>query len=87
MKKSWLVIGVFIVLTFVVGDSNLFVRCKYDNKIRDLEKEIRHYGKKIEVNQNKFDDFQANKEHLERYAREEFYMKKPDEDIFIIVEK
>jgi cell division protein FtsB len=72
---------------FTVGDSNLYVRYKYENKIRDLEREIRYYRKEIEINQKKLDDLRANKERLERYAREEFFMKKPNEDIFIIVEK
>lgn len=87
INKYWLVTIVFLIITFVVGDSNLYVRYKYEEKIRDLEKEIRLHRKKIVENRKKLNDLKANKEQIERYAREEFFMKKANEDIFIIVEK
>lgn len=78
------VIIVFMVITFVIGDSNLYKRYTYDDKIRRLEREIKYYRKEIEVNRKKLEDIRTNKERLERYAREEFYMKRANEDIFII---
>lgn len=78
------VIAVFMIITFVVGDSNLYVRYTYDDKIRSLEREIKHYRKEIETNRRKLEDLHTSKEGLERYAREEFYMKRENEDIFII---
>lgn len=85
--KYGLVIGFFLVITFVTGDSNLVKRYSYDEKIRDLEKEIRYYRKQIETDQKKINDLRSNREWLERYAREEYLMKKENEDVFIIVDK
>jgi cell division protein FtsB len=73
-----------MVITFFVGDSNLYKRYMYDEKIRVLEKEIKHYRKEIELNQKKLDDLNTSKERLERFAREEYFMKEPDEDVFIV---
>jgi cell division protein FtsB len=87
MNWYWLITIAFFVIMFTVGDSNPYVQHKYENKIRELEKEIRYYRKEIEVSRKKLDDLKANKERLEHYAREEFFMKKPNEDVFIIVEK
>ena len=84
LNKYWLVFIIFIILTITVGDSTLYDRYVYDRKIHELEREIGLYKKEIEVNRKKVEDLHANKERLERYAREEFFMKKPDEDIFII---
>lgn len=84
LNKYWIVSILFVILTFTVGDSTLYDRYIYDQKIRELEKEIRQYEKEIEVSREKLGDLHADKDRLERYAREEFYMKKPDEDIFII---
>ena len=78
------VVAVFLFITFVVGDSNLYKRYTYDEKIRRLEREIRHYKKEIETDRKKLDDIRTNREGLERYAREEFYMKRANEDVFII---
>lgn len=78
------VIAVFMIITFAVGDSNLYVRYTYDDKIRSLEREIKHYRKEIETNRRKLEDLHTSKERLEQYAREEFYMKRKNEDVFII---
>ena len=78
------VVVFFLFITFVVGDSNLYKRYTYDEKIRRLEREIRHYKKEIETDRKKLDDIRTNREGLERYAREEFYMTRANEDVFII---
>ena len=78
---------VFFALTFVMGDSSLYKRYTYDEKIRSLEKEIKHYQKEIEINSKKLNDLHTDKEGLERFAREEYFMKKPNEDVYIIKNK
>ncbi|WP_085536894.1 FtsB family cell division protein [Massilibacteroides vaginae] len=74
----------FLALTFIAGDSNLYMRYQYDEKIRSLENEINYYQKEIIVNQEKLNNLHTDKEGLERFAREEYFMKKENEDIFII---
>ena len=87
INAYWLVTIVFFALTFVMGDSSLYKRYTYDEKIRSLEKEIKHYQKEIEINSNKLNDLHTDKEGLERFAREEYFMKKPNEDVYIIKNK
>ena len=87
INAYWLVTIVFFALTFVVGDSSLYKRYTYDEKIRSLEKEIKHYQKEIEINSKKLNDLHTDKEGLERFAREEYFMKKPNEDVYIIKNK
>ena len=84
INAYWLVIIVFLVLTLTLGDSSLYKRYTYDQKIRSLEKEIKHYQKEIEINSKKLNDLHTDKEGLERFAREEYFMKKLNEDVFII---
>ena len=45
INAYWLVTIVFLIVTFTVGDSSLYKRYTYDEKIRGLEKEIKHYQK------------------------------------------
>lgn len=87
INAHWLVTIVFFALTFVMGDSSLYKRYTYDEKIRSLEKEIKHYQKEIEINSKKLNDLHTDKEGLERFAREEYFMKKPNEDVYIIKNK
>ena len=84
INAYWLVTIVFFALTFAMGDSSLYKRYTYDEKIRSLEKEIKHYQKEIEINSKKLNDLHTDKEGLERFAREEYFMKKPNEDVYII---
>ena len=84
LNKYWLVTIVFLSVTFLIGDSNLYNRYKYDEKIRSLESEISRYKKEIEENKKKIQELQTDKLGLERVAREEYLMKKEDEDIYII---
>lgn len=87
INAYWLVTIVFFALTFVMGDSSLYKRYTYDEKIRSLENEIKHYQKEIEINSKKLNDLHTDKEGLERFAREEYFMKKPNEDVYIIKNK
>jgi len=84
LNKYAIVIIQFFVLTYIVGDANLYHRFQYDEKIRSLEYEIKQYRKQIEEDKRKLEELQTNKDGLEQFAREEYLMKKPDEDIFII---
>ena len=86
LNKYWLVTILFFAVTFFIGDSNLYNRYKYDEKIRTLENEINRYKKEIEQNKKKIQELQTDKVGLEQFAREEYFMKKEDEDIFIIEE-
>jgi len=83
----WLVTIVFLVLTFTAGDSSLYKRYQYDEKIRNLEKEIKVHQNEIDANRQKLDNLHKDKESLERFAREEYHMKKSNEDIFLIKNK
>lgn len=87
INKYWLVTILFLGLTFTAGDSNLYKRYVYIKKVQELEKEIKQYKEEIEINTKKLNDLRTDKEGLERFAREEYLMKKADEDVFIIKEK
>jgi cell division protein FtsB len=87
LNKYWLVTILFLAFTFLIGDSNIYNRYKYEEKIRSLENEIGKYRKEIETNRKKIEELQTDKIGLEQFAREEYLMKKPDEDIFIVEEE
>lgn len=84
INKYWLVLFLFVALMFAAGDSNPYQRYLYDQKIRSLEKEIEQYQEEIRVNSEKLKNLRTDREGLERFAREEYFMKRADEDIFVI---
>ena len=86
LNKYWLVTILFLAITFIIGDSNLYNRYKYNERIRYLESELNRLNKEIEQNRKKIREIQTDREGLERFAREEYLMKKENEDLFIIEE-
>jgi cell division protein FtsB len=86
INKYWLAAIIFFVITFVIGDSNLKKRMSYNQEISRLKKEIDFYTKQKEETQQKLDALRGDSESLEKLAREQYRMKRADEDLFIIVE-
>ena len=78
--------GLFLVwMTFFDRNSFLY-RIKLAGEISDLEVGIERHKKKIvELRQQRKDLF-GNEKNLEKFARETYLMKKPNEQIFVIVD-
>lgn len=80
-------ITIFAFLIWMIFfDSNSFLT------IRELNHEIKHYEKKYEYykfeyekNTNFYKKLINNKAEKEKFARENYFMKKSDEEIFILV--
>lgn len=86
VNKYWLTVIIFAIVTFFVGDSTIMHRVSYDRQINQLEKEIEQITQEKEKNLEKLRALESNNETLERFAREEYYMTKPNEEVFIIVD-
>lgn len=72
----------------VFFDSNDFVtQYQMSKNLSDLEAQKEFYLGKIDSVQQDREELLSNIELLEKYAREEYMMKKPNEDLFIIVQK
>jgi cell division protein FtsB len=56
-------------------------------KLSDLEEDKEYYVQKIAEVQKDRTELMSNPELLEKYAREKYYMKRPGEEVFILVKK
>lgn len=75
---------VLIVVLFFFSDSSIPKRWKYESEIKDLESQVDYYRNQTEIDKEKLDELQSNTEDLEKFARENYLMKKENEEIFII---
>lgn len=75
----------FVILVIFFSQNNLLDRYDYIRELNQLQKDKEYYLEAIGKAEQKMHDLKTNKESLEKFAREEYLMKKPDEDIFIIV--
>lgn len=79
-----IILVVLVVMLFFFSDSSIPKRLKYESEIKDLESQIEFYRHQTEVDREKLDELQSNTDDLEKFARENYLMKKDNEEIFII---
>ncbi len=79
-----LVFGVWLLF---FDQNNLLNRYDDVRNLKKLEEEKVYYEQKIKDDQQRLRELKTDRENLEKFAREQYLMKKPNEDIFIVVEK
>lgn len=75
---------IFLAWITIFDEDNLITKWAYDRKIKELRAEKAALENSIEQDQRKMNELKNNRESLEKFAREEYFMKKDDETIFII---
>jgi cell division protein FtsB len=78
-----IILVVFVVWMFFFDSNSWFIHKELSNDIEDLESEKAYYSKEIEKDRKAL-KILSSEQGLEKFAREEYYMKKDNEDIFII---
>jgi len=86
-NKYILTLLVFFVWLLVFDRNNLIDRYKYHIELKNLEAEKEYYLNRIDVDSKKLNELKTNDANLEKFAREQYLMKKPNEDIYLIVEE
>ena len=79
-----IVLLVLLVVLFFFFFCFIQKRLKQESQIKDLQTQIELYQKQIEEDKEKLNELQSNKDDLEKFARENYFMKKEKEEIFII---
>tara|TARA_B110000971_G_C20015556_1_gene503744 strand:- start:506 stop:808 length:303 start_codon:yes stop_codon:yes gene_type:complete len=86
VKSPFIVLGFLFVLWMLFFDSNSYLNHRnLSNSIDQLEKDKRHYKEEIRKDSIALHEL-SSPEGLEKYAREEYHMKKENEEIFLIIE-
>jgi len=76
---------VFIVWVSFFDENRLISRIGQRSDLNKLEEQKEYYREQIEINKKRLKQLRTNKYNLEKFAREQYLMKKPKEDIFVVV--
>lgn len=80
-------LAIFFAWMLLLDSNNIVARYQLGSKLDALEDEKEYYEEKIrEVKQDRSELF-GDKESVEKFAREKYLMKKPSEDIYVIIEE
>ena len=85
-KYSVTIIIFFVWLALFDQNSFLF-RHKLASRIKNMKKQKELYEEQIQKNKQKIEELKGNPENLEKFAREEYLMKKENEVIFVVKEE
>jgi cell division protein FtsB len=83
INKYTVLIFFFLVYVTFFDEHNLIKRFKNLNEIGKLNSELDIYQKKIQDDRDEIYKLLNDTEYLEKYAREKYFMRRPDEDVFI----
>lgn len=78
--------GFLVWMTFF-NDIDLLFIGKSKLELMNMKKEVQHFDLEIEHTREALHDLTTNKETLEKFAREQYFMKRDNEDLFVIREK
>jgi cell division protein DivIC len=84
-NKYLLTIVIFIAWVILFDSNNLIARYREMRELRKLRAEREYYIQKIEADSKKLKELKTDNNNLEKFAREQYRMKKADEDLYIIL--
>jgi len=86
MRSFYFITGVgFVVWMFVFDANDLLKQYDMYKKWRELQTEKEYYLTNIETVKKERAELLSSPELLEKFARERYIMKRPGEDVFILV--
>lgn len=77
---------VFVIWMSFFDEYNLIDQIELRAELYQLQSDKEHYQREIINIKEDLDELLSNNDKLEKFAREKYYMKRPEEEIFIFVE-
>lgn len=82
--KYWVATAVFVLVILFIDPTNLLVTMKLKHQVGRLHEEERELREAIVQDSINAASLKGNLDAIEHYGRENYYMKRSDEDIFVI---
>jgi len=88
LKNKYVIAFIVFILWITVIDKNdIFTGIRVDKNLKEVEKQKKNYLEETKKDSIAIDQIKKNPSYLEKFAREEYGMKKDDEDVFVIIKK
>ena len=78
---------VFLAWIVFFDENSISSHLKDRRQLNELHQQKEYYQQRIEADKQKFEELNRGNAELEKFAREQFYMSKPGEDVFIVIEE
>lgn len=84
-NRYFLTLLAFLVYMLFFDRHDIISQLQLRGELGKLEENKEYYKKQIDQTTQDLEELLTNKQNLEKFAREKYLMKKPDEDVFVIV--
>ncbi len=85
LKNKYLLTFIAFTVWMLFFDRNdIFTQLDRRKELKEIEQSTRYYKTEIETNKKALADLKINPTALEKLAREKYFMKRDNEDIYII---
>ncbi|MBD3750221.1 MAG: septum formation initiator family protein [Sphingobacteriales bacterium] len=85
-NKYFLASLAFVVWMLFFDRNDMASQLQYRSKVQKLEEEKDFYTKEITKAEKDLQELTTNPERLEKFARERYYMRRDDEDVYVVVD-
>lgn len=82
--KYLIVIVIGVTVVGFVDENSLMKLVRYNLQISDLQDQIQKYNAQHEADSKKLKELRQNPKAIEKIARERYFMKAADEDIYVL---
>src|SRR6266508_2985208 len=86
-NKFFLVFTAFTVWMLFFDERDVFTMRHHHQELRELQRSKKYYTDQINKEKTELENLKNNPATLEKYAREKYYMKRDNEDLYLIPEK
>ena len=80
-------IFVFIIWVSFFDQNNLMNQYSYRSELNELKNQKDYFNQEIAITSQELEDLTKNPATLEKFARENYFMKKENEEVFVITTK
>jgi len=85
--KYGIALSIFLLWILFFDENSIVQHFQNKHKLVQLIEQEHHLRYKITSDKRKIKELQTNQKNLEKFAREEFLMKKKNEDVYLIQEE
>jgi cell division protein FtsB len=85
IDKYFVTVFLFLVWMVFFDSTSFLVINEMNSEISKYEDQLAYYKSEYKKNDDFYRKLMNNKDEKEKYARENYFMKKPNEEIFILV--
>lgn len=80
-----LTLVIFFIWLLLLDSNNLIARFRAMRDLHQLKTEKEYYLERIDIDRQKLHELKTDNHNLEKFAREQYHMKKADEDLYIVL--